>query len=363
LILCIAVVSISKIGIVKAVEHVIFEDDFESYTVGTFPSAGGWDLWFNGAGSEYQIIVDPVSASPTKSFQQYARLGWASHTVHPINTEVSVIGYEGYVMVDQNNGAHEASGRLGFSKRDSPSIANWYAHVNFLDDGNISVANPVEPRILVLQSYVTDTWYKVKVILDREDNAYSVWIDDVLRAENISFSYINPYDYDNFGLSATLEGNSKVYFDDVKVFSFFDVNPRLELVPATGIAATTLVGSGFAPNSEISVTWDGNLIPTVPNSLIADSYGSFTGIISVLNQTSSGIYTIKAIDEIGTEANATFTVYSNVSPSSPNPSIGQQSEQKNQYEEVPEFPSWIILPLFLVVTLFGVIIRKKFRGL
>ena len=30
---------------------------------------------------------------------------------------------------------------------------------------------------------------------------------------------------------------------------------------------------------------------------------------------------------------------------------------------IPEFPSWIILPLFLVVTLFGIIIRKKLRDL
>ena len=254
-ILCIAVVSISEIEIVKAAEDVIFEDDFESYAVGTFPSVGGWELWFNGAGNQYQIVVDHVSASPTKSFQMLAQLEWASHAVHSINTEVGVIGYEGYVMVDQNNGAHEASGRLGFSKRDSELIANWCAHVNFLDDGNISIAYPgVSPPGHVLQSYVTDTWYKVKVILDREANVRSVWIDDVLRAENISLLVSNPYDYDNFGLSATMEGNSKVYFDDVKVFSVFEVNPKLELLPENGIAATTLVGSGFAPNSEISVT-------------------------------------------------------------------------------------------------------------
>jgi len=28
---------------------------------------------------------------------------------------------------------------------------------------------------------------------------------------------------------------------------------------------------------------------------------------------------------------------------------------------IPEFPSWLIVPLFLIVTLSGVIIRKKFR--
>jgi hypothetical protein len=340
LVLCIAVVSISEIGIVKAAEYVIFEDDFESYTVGTFPSAGGWELWFNGAGNQYQIVVDHVSVSPTKSIQMFAQAQpmWASHAVRPINTEVSVIGYEAYVMVDQNNGAHEATGRLGFSKRDSGKIANWYSHVNFLDDGNISVANPIEPRILVLQSYVTDTWYKVKVILDREDDAYSVWIDDVLRAENISFPYVNSYEHNNFALSATMEGNSKVYFDDVKVFPVFEVNPKLDLQPTSGIAQTTLVGTGFMPNSIITVTWNGTTVFTLPNPLFADGFGNFTAIISVLNQTTTGQYSIKAIDELGNEALASFAV-------------------------IPEFPSWIILPLFLVVTLFGVIIRKKFRRL
>lgn len=32
-------------------------------------------------------------------------------------------------------------------------------------------------------------------------------------------------------------------------------------------------------------------------------------------------------------------------------------------DSIPEFPSWIILPLFLVVALFGIIIRKKFKVL
>jgi hypothetical protein len=30
-------------------------------------------------------------------------------------------------------------------------------------------------------------------------------------------------------------------------------------------------------------------------------------------------------------------------------------------DDIPEFPSWLILPLFLVATLFGVVLRKKFR--
>jgi N-acetylneuraminic acid mutarotase len=42
------------------------------------------------------------------------------------------------------------------------------------------------------------------------------------------------------------------------------------------------------------------------------------------------------------------------------------TDQNNQYTPIgyiPEFPSWIILPMFLVFTLFVMIIRKKLRGL
>jgi hypothetical protein len=149
-----------------------------------------------------------------------------------------------------------------------------------------------------------------------------------------------------------------VYFDDVKIFSVFDLDPKLELVPAEGIAATTLVGSGFAPNSKISVTWDDIPIPTVPSPLITDGYGNFTAIISVLNQTTSGVYTVKAVDEIETEANASFTVYA-VSLSPPSYPIEELYEQQEQYEELPEFPEWIILPLLLITTLATIGVRKR----
>jgi N-acetylneuraminic acid mutarotase len=38
------------------------------------------------------------------------------------------------------------------------------------------------------------------------------------------------------------------------------------------------------------------------------------------------------------------------------------NEKYTPADYIPEFPSWIILPLSLIVTLFGVIIRKKFRS-
>jgi hypothetical protein len=165
----------------------------------------------------------------------------------------------------------------------------------------------------------------------------------------------------------------------------FDVEslpPTLDLVPDFGIAATTLVGSGFAPNSQISVTWDNISIPTVPTPLSSDSYGNFTTVISVLNQTTSGNQTVKAVDEMGNEADAIFTVYSIDSMLPQEPSIDKTgaetnagltgyttpsskasreelSEQQNQPQELPELLKWIILPLLIVAILVTVFARNK----
>jgi N-acetylneuraminic acid mutarotase len=42
--------------------------------------------------------------------------------------------------------------------------------------------------------------------------------------------------------------------------------------------------------------------------------------------------------------------------------ISAANERYMPADFIPEFPSWIILPMFLVFTLFGMIVRKKFRG-
>lgn len=77
-------------------------------------------------------------------------------------------------------------------------------------------------------------------------------------------------------------------------------DPVLMLVPAVGFASTTIVGSGgFAGNSVINVTWDGVLIPTVPQVITTDIYGNFTAMISVLTPNALGPHVVNATDEFG----------------------------------------------------------------
>ena len=104
--------------------------------------------------------------------------------------------------------------------------------------------------------------------------------------------------------------------------------PVLDLVPETGFASLTIVGSGgFAGNSKITVTWDGTPIPTVPNPITTDIYGNFSVIISVLTPTTPGPHIVNATDEYGRSASKTFTVVDMKGPQGPQGPQGETGPQ------------------------------------
>ncbi len=298
----------------RAAEQPIFEDDFESYNIGAFPAGDGWQLWYSGMGSAHQVIVEGVSSSPTKSLQllgDYSR-NWAAYAANPIATDSPLIGFSVSVRVESLGDGDRDVARVGFAKLVPPNHAKSYAPILFSDFGTIRVMGEDDD----LQSYVADRWYKVTVIMDRKTETYSLWIDYVLVGENLtvmtnigSMTDVDTWEIEAFAVSQNYH-STKVYFDDVSIFSVFEADPKLELEPTSGIAQTTLVGSGFAPNSEISVTWNGTTIHTVPNPLITNGQGNFTAIITVPNQTISGQYLVTAVDEMNNEATASFEVIS-----------------------------------------------------
>jgi hypothetical protein len=350
---------------VRAAEQAIFEDDFESYSVGAFPSDGGWQLWYNGMGSEHQFIVDNVSSSPTKSLKLLGINGWSAYAAKPIATDSPLIGFNASVRVESLGDGDLDIARLGFATLVPPVYATSYAPILFTDYGTIRVMGEGD-----LQSYVADRWYKVTVIMDRNAETYSLWIDDELVGENLTVmtnkgpmtAEETPWKIEAFAVSQNYH-NATVYFDDIVVFSAFEADPKLELEPTSGIAATTLVGSGFAPNSEISVTWNGTTVHTVPSPLVTDGYGGFTAIISVLNQTVAGSYDVSAVDEMGYEANATFEVVSAFPTSTlkDNSTINFDADPVMESETAPviTWPSLLVMaPAALAAT---VIYKRKIQ--
>jgi hypothetical protein len=352
---------------VRAAEQVVFEDDFESYSVGAFPSDGGWQLWYDGMGSEYQFIVDNVFSSPTKSLKLLGshQWNWAAYAAKPIEADLPLIGFNASVKVESLGDGDRDIARLGFATLVPPVYATSYAPILFTDYGTIKVMGEGD-----LQSYVADRWYKVTVILDRNAESYSLWIDNELVGENLTVmtnkgpmtAEETPWKIGAFAVSQNYH-STNAYFDDVVVFSAFEADPKLELEPTSGIAATTLVGSGFAPNSEISVTWNGTTVNTVPSPLVTDGYGGFTAVISVLNQTVAGSYPITAVDEMGYEANATFEVVSAFPTSTleDNSTINFDADPKLESEPAPAitWPSLLIMaPAVLATT---VICKRKIQ--
>ena len=157
-----------------------------------------------------------------------------------------------------------------------------------------------------------------------------------------------PYSYSEKIFAFTHEfGNGRLYYQahfeldtDEDVFInpvSVEIDPKLDLQPVSGISQTTIKGTGFEPNSEVTVTWNGITMYTVPNSLQTDIYGNFTAMISVLNQTNGGNYEIMATDEMNNNATATFKV-------------------------IPEFPSWSLVPILIIVSLVGIFWKKRIHG-
>jgi hypothetical protein len=196
---------------------VLFEDDFEAYEAGRFPSSV-WDLWFDGVGGASQIVVDSVSRSGNKSLQLLGVSEWAAYAAKSLSTNASKLGFEVYVRVEEVRGGAGDNARVSFAVWRSSCISMEVAPVLFSDDGNIVSGGQV------LQSYVAGEWYKVSLLLDRASDTYSVWVDDVLRGENLSVGTTSPpemspisYEIEAFSLSQCYN-TVKVYFDDVKVF-------------------------------------------------------------------------------------------------------------------------------------------------
>jgi len=157
---------------------------------------------------------------------------------------------------------------------------------------------------------------------------------------------------------------------------YYEVAPYLTLVPDSGFAATTIAGGRFAANSQITITWDGEPVITVPSPLTTDSYGNFTAIITVLNQTDPGLHTVTSTDQEGNKANTKFTVIDMtgpqgpVGPPRPQGPQGEQGEQGAQGPVGPAGPQgepaptevvWasIIIAIIAIIIAAYSVLRKK----
>jgi hypothetical protein len=296
-------------------ENNIFMDNFEGYQVGSFPSAGEWEIVYDGMGQSYQVISTSYSYSPTKSFQLWGRTGWSSVVQRRFSTDSPMIGYELAVLIDER-GSGYADHPAFFCK----GCATWGAYYGTVlfdhGDGKIKAEDGT-----VLGSWSPRTWYRVKVVLDRQTNKYNVWINGELRGQNIPTGRSDTNRINAIALVSGWPGK-KVYYDDVRVFivvqqqSYLRVrldsatlngqglstsNPELRVNPGSRITGTvTFTVENVQPGSWITpviwvTSWERGTVSNGMVRVVADDIRStrqFTVNIDVTAPSSPGTYYI-----------------------------------------------------------------------
>lgn len=203
--LCLSMFSVIAPRVIAA-ETVIFQDDFESYATGTFPSSGGWQLVYNGAGNQYQVITSDYSASGSQSLQMKGRYTWSAVVAKDFASSSNLIGFEAYLM-----GTPGSWPSVGFGNEAIQPWGRLYGAVGVDTIDGYIVAGSQN-----LQPCTANTWYKIREVMDRNAGTFDVWIDDQLKGTNIQEAN-NPWEIQSLRFDVGWH-NVLNYYDDVKVF-------------------------------------------------------------------------------------------------------------------------------------------------
>ncbi len=178
-------------------------DDFESYTVGSLPTAGGWvNFWSGYIPGTY--ITDEQAYSGTQSFRQSAYTNWARYDGMPFTAETKTfVCYEARVMLTH-------AGRkavMGFAWKKTPSTTGHYA---IMVIGEPTYTN-------------TYQWYHILAKINMSNHTWTVWVDGEKVKDNVACG--NQEGHDSFthffiGITNFLSypGIGTVYYDDTWLY-------------------------------------------------------------------------------------------------------------------------------------------------
>ncbi|WP_297489916.1 DUF2341 domain-containing protein [Thermococcus sp.] len=205
---------------IKYSEKTIFFDDFEGYPLGSYPSSN-WILDYDGAGEEYQKIVSNPVKSGSKAFRMLSAQGcWAAVSEHKFDSDADIIGFEADVWAE-SYGTEGCGGdktsviRVAFWNGNLDSWGRYYADVIFRHNGIAYAYSEGEEHQLT--SWKPQTWYHVKVILNRKTNTYDVYINGKLVADDIPVEHSDTENINAIVLTAG-HANANVVFDNVRIF-------------------------------------------------------------------------------------------------------------------------------------------------
>ncbi|MEA4983182.1 MAG: T9SS type A sorting domain-containing protein [Paludibacter sp.] len=191
----------------------LLDENFDSYTTGTFPS--DWVLRYPGAGAGLQVVTNSEFVSASNSLKLEGKASNSANAEFLLSSTPDIIWLELNVKVS-HEGQISFPGYphaiVGFNNNARSSWANGYGYVGFYTAGSIIAAGTT------LQSYNENQWYKVKIKYNATLNTMDVWIDDVQKGANMALSG-NSLKYNALLLNGGNAGHSIDYFDNVKVWA------------------------------------------------------------------------------------------------------------------------------------------------
>lgn len=216
-VLMLTVAIILVYGTTAQAAFVTISDDFDSYTIGTWPTG-----WTANANAVTNPTMNNIVADPTNSANNVFRLYGQTTGSWGANAFKACDFPESYTIhVSVRNGSEVAGGvqpyRAHFEMRHGTDWPGWTNPSRTLLDFNIN-GNITAGDGRVLQTYVTDSWYDVMVQYDRvgTDLTLQYWIDGVNRGVShiIITDLAVELSLDHVGLTA-IQGSA--YFDNLSV--------------------------------------------------------------------------------------------------------------------------------------------------
>jgi hypothetical protein len=202
--------------------QVLVNDDFESETIGLFPT--GYVLQYNGTGNANQKVVNTIAKNGTQSFQLEGAGNWSAEAYKTVAFP-DLVTIEMWFYMDL--AANGISAGIGIGNNSVGSWGTRVSRLEFSEQGNIymtSYYNGFGPRYLLSLQYQTNQWYHVKIEHNLITRKAKVFIDGIQLTGTIddeSFSEFNlqtTISPIHLQLLAGNAGTARAMFDDVKVY-------------------------------------------------------------------------------------------------------------------------------------------------
>jgi len=204
------------------------EENFETTAVGNLPE--GWILKYAGTGDANQKVVDSPVKNGLQALQLESAGSWSATLYTVPSSFPETFTLEAWMQAEKILGG--STGSLSITNHTAGTWGTYLASVAF-DNGNFIYGNTTSSNY-ILQPYVINQWYHVKMINDFGNMTCKVFIDGQQMSYDdgsgntvFDFPISSTATPRDITLSAGIASTVKIYFDDVKMYVSDTINNLL----------------------------------------------------------------------------------------------------------------------------------------